>query len=206
MFDNIRRGWWWGRREGGRLPGSKGGVLPSVNVSVDDEKAGSVEKKIKMGLGIFHQCPTPSVRPSRPQNLIKDFPRDLSSRVYPRASAQTRKSLCLKHAPSTPRGSYQNETPDMGTRRSVSSPEQPFASRWVIPADFVVLIHQSWTNLKRTVTCNLFLRANRSDGGAKSLFFRHCHSQILSRLTSLGWPVPACNPRPRLFMKTGAGP
>jgi hypothetical protein len=60
------------------------GCFTVVNVSVDDEKAGERREKIKMGLGIFHQCPTPSVRPSRPQNLIKDFPRDVSSSVVSR--------------------------------------------------------------------------------------------------------------------------
>jgi hypothetical protein len=84
MFDNIRRGWWWGRREGGLMSSwEQRGYFTVLNVSVDDEKAGESREKIKMGLGIFHQCPTPSVRPSRPQNLIKDFPRDVSSSVVP---------------------------------------------------------------------------------------------------------------------------
>ena len=47
-FDNILRGWWWGRREGG-LEASRGqrGCFTVLDVSVDDEKAGGSRKKNK---------------------------------------------------------------------------------------------------------------------------------------------------------------
>ena len=46
IFDNICRGWWWGRREGG-LATSRGqrGSFAVLDVSVDDEKAGGSRKK-----------------------------------------------------------------------------------------------------------------------------------------------------------------
>ena len=70
ILDNISRGWWWGgQREGWRLPGSKGGCLVVLNVSVDDEKAGRFEKKNKNELGdispVSHTV-GPTIPPTKP--------------------------------------------------------------------------------------------------------------------------------------------
>lgn len=84
LFDNICRGWWWGRKE--RRPGlprsKTWGLLSSTSRPTTKKERGSSGKR-KKGSGIFHQCPTPSVRPSRPQNLIKVSSRDLSTSVLP---------------------------------------------------------------------------------------------------------------------------
>jgi len=48
-----------GRREkGGAVSWERDGRFTLANVSAGDEKAESVEEKIKTGLGLFHQCPT----------------------------------------------------------------------------------------------------------------------------------------------------
>lgn len=100
-----------GERGDWRLPGGKAGVFCIVNVSADDEKAGRAEKKIKTGFGIFHQCPTRSVRPSRPQTLIKGPARDVSSSILSGPLPKLGNPLAQSILSPDSRGIPENETP-----------------------------------------------------------------------------------------------
>lgn len=70
IFDNICRGQWWGRREGrGTASCERSGRFAGRQRLGRRRKGWGRRRKIKTGLGIFHQCPQPSDRPSRPHKI-----------------------------------------------------------------------------------------------------------------------------------------
>ena len=184
------------RKKGGAVSWECDRRFTLVNVSAGDEKAESVEGKIKTSLGIFHQCPTR--RSDHPAHKIS------LSLLHVTPITCISSGPCEGHCPNW-------ESPLPGLRGTSPVCPWPFAPRRVVGVlGSSNLVGSCEDEALFTGSDKLFLQAGQFDDDTKSLSFCDPSSQPKLTLASFDighrWPCAAvCNFGPRYFSDNNAG-